>query len=185
MSETITKKKKKEKKEYDYEAVVKRLRPYVKKMRKAMDEFYDVLYDEYLECPNFTYLCELLNVPLSTAYDKFNSKGLPLKRPDLSEKISESKQQVSELKTTLVPIEQDDGSISFEEPEEPDMTVKLETDVDFGKYQETYRRIRKIEEISLVDFKVGKDYRQKLIDILREAKEHLEELLDTLEVEKP
>jgi len=179
MSETITKKKK----EYNYEAVVKRLRPLLKAYKKGRQEFYEALYDEYLDVPNFDKLCSMLGISAKIARDYFKEYDLPLKQPEKSIQmtgVSRSEFQLDESKT-LIPIEQDDGSISFEEPEEPEVTVKLETDVDFARYQETYRRIRKIEELSLVDFKVGKDYRKKLIDILREASEHLIELIELLE----
>ena len=157
-------------------------------MKKGKEEFYNALYDEYLEVPNFDKLCSMLGIAADYAREQFREMKLPLKQPEKSSQmlgVSREEYAQSDLKKPLIPVEQDDGSISFEEPEEPEITVKLETDVDFGKYQETYTRIRKIEELSLVDFKVGKEYRNKLINILKEAKEHIEELLDTLEVEKP
>ncbi len=206
MSETVTKKKQKKKKEYDYDAVANellelkteieltgnQLQRIEEEYKASKRKFYSRLYEEYLICPNFSKLLEKISVTSSGAYRWFTEElSKDLKHPKMSEAIKESWEERKEISPTagennvLVPVEQDDGSIDFQEPEEPEVTVKVETDVDFARYQETHRRIRNIEQLSLIDFKVGKELRKKLLNILKEAKEHIDDLIDSLEAEEP
>lgn len=201
MSEVILKKKKKEKKEYDYEAVANelielkteieltgnQLQRIEEEYRAVKRKFYSRLYEEYLMCPSFEKLCEKIYVRPGTARRWFTEElGKELRFPEKD--TSEYKKEKFETPTAsniLIPVEKEDGGIDFQKPPEPEVKVKVETDVDFARYQETHRMIRNIEKLSLVDFKVGKELRRKLIDTLKEASEHLLELIDLLEADSP
>jgi len=182
MTETIIKKKEKGKKEYDYEAAVKRLRPFLKLMKKHTQEYYEVLYDEYLECPNFAKLCRLLGENDNTALTYFAYHNMPVKNLRHSEATKEGIRDASEVKPILVPKEMEDGTINYVENETPEVIVRHETDINFAKYQSTYTQLRKIESLAMVDFNAGKDYRGKLVKQLKKSIEHLQQLLDSLEV---
>ena len=206
---TITKKKKK--KQYDYDAVANeliemkteielagnQLQRIEEEYKNVKRKFYSRLYEEYLICPNFKLLCEKIKVDPGTARRWFTDElDKELKYPEVSEAKKEDWEQ-RKIESTmhsnevLIPVEQDDGGIDFQEPgleeeyeDQPELKVKIETDVDFARYQETYRRIRNIHQLSLVDFKVGKEYRKKLTGILKEAKGHIEELIELLEADE-
>jgi len=200
MSETITKKKKK--KLYDYDAVANelielkteieltgsQLQRIEEEYKASKKKFYSRLYEEYLICPNFDKLCEMVDTTSETARQWFKDMGKELKYPKMSESKKEYYENITDVSVknnVLTPIEKENGDIDFQEQEDiPELKVKVETDVDFARYQETYRRIRNIHQLSLVDFKVGKEYRQKLISLLKEANSHIEELIDLLEVDK-
>jgi hypothetical protein len=62
----------------------------------------------------------------------------------------------------------------------PIITTKITCN--FGKYQKTHNKIRRIESLSKFDFKVKEPYRALLLHQLKKSREHLECLLAMLEV---
>ena len=87
--------------------------------------------------------------------------------------------------------------IKLEDVEDAVLLDKLEREpklelsgdnTDFGKYQETYSKLRGIHELRISSFNVGIKYRQELVTELKKAIEHLNSLLSVTEVteyEKP
>jgi len=162
MSETILIKKKKEKKEYNYEAVAKRLKVLVQKWKDIDKEVAYEIHKEYIVCPNFDKLCVKLGTSTTTMYNLFDKHELQRKYPKMSEAQEEiwDERKEQELEPAIIEDE-------------------LETELEDRKFKETYAILKNAQRLSKSMFQVPE--KQELIEELQDTVKKLTTLLLKLE----
>lgn len=186
MSETITKQKKKKKKEYDYEAVAEHLNSMIEDLERTEKDTVLEIWKEYQKAPDLEKFFSQLNKSDTWCRLKFHEYNLKLRQPQ--------KDQGEALKEAYAERKVEQLIQVFEQDEEPDQefieqiktepAIKITASDDFTAYETTMGLISKCYKITRSDFDVGNHkYKMKLVDELKRAISHLEDILKEVENE--
>jgi hypothetical protein len=141
------------------------------------------VHREYLKADNKGEFFEELHYGQDWYYERFKkyelSTEFPLKSDALRNRHAEHK--VDELLEDFEDQPRYEGMVE-EIRETP--AVDIVKSVDFGKYQETLGKIKRIKLISSNDFNVGITFKLKLVSELKEARKYIDSLLKKVEVKE-
>lgn len=169
---------KKELEIYNYKDAVKRLIPLLNILKKDKKIFYAELHKEYLVCPNFSHLCELLEIKINTVYHYFKFNNFELKEVEKSERIKEGIENkvhnesiklfesvIEEYKNINLP---DDFNVDSN-----DDIVKVVTTDSYRKFENQLKKIQKKRFIDSDILTLDKQYFPILVDEIQKVIDRL------------
>jgi hypothetical protein len=176
----------KKKKKTDYE-LLRTLEDEYDAAEQDLEEKEEILiksvHREYLKADNKGEFFEGLQKGRTWYMDKFTDHKLDRAFPSISNgniKAS-AEQKINELVEDFEDQPEYEGMV--EEIRETS-AVEIVKSVDFGKYQETLGKIKRIKMLSSNDFNVGITFKLKLVSELKEARKYIDSLLKKVEVKE-
>lgn len=179
MSETVTKKKKKNL--YDYEAVATKLNGMIEDLERTEKDTVLEIWKEYQKAPEPTNLLKNLNKSDVWCYQKFREYNLALRQQKKSDAIKEA--HAEKKVEQLVTIVDKDEQPEFVEELTSQPAVKIVGSDDFRIYETCMNKMSKVYTLTSDNFDVSHNYKMKLIDELKRAIKHLNDVLEDVEGE--
>jgi exonuclease VII small subunit len=186
MSETIQKKKQK-KKDYDYEATAEKLNSMIEDLERTEKDTVLEIWKEYQKAPEAKafFISENGDKRLiwgqTKCYEMFDKYSLKLRQPEKSEQIKES--NAEKKVEQLVTLFDDNENPEFVEELQSEPAVKIVATDDFRIYESTMNLISRTYKITSSEFEVSHNYKMKLVEELKRAIKHLEDILKDVEGE--
>ena len=185
MNKLVTKKKKKEKKEYDYEAVAEHLNGMIEDLERTEKDTVLEIWKEYQKAPDLEKFFFQLNKSDTWCRLKFHEYNLKLRHPEKAqgEAVREGHAQKKVEQLITVFEEDEEPNTEFIEEIKSEPAIQVVISDDYKKFTVANSKFGKIFDITIMDFDIGHSYKMKLIDELRRAISHLNDILNEVENE--
>jgi len=184
MSETIIVKKKKK---IDFELLRKLEKDYddaINDMESKEEILIKSVHREYLKADNKGEFFDELQKSENWYREKFAQYSEQTGYIKNEIKAETTRKVIAERKIAefISDFEDDPQHEEWVEQVKAEPAVKFVKQVDFGKYQETFAKIKRGKQITIHDFNVGVQYRLKLVSELQKLRDYYTDLLNKIEV---